>query len=303
MYIQTLKSEDETGNAELDNAVEIAGYSYDPNQDIFYSNLDPWQRSVGYCRLYDEASAPLGMILDCEPIYFEYNEKKWMIGLWKGQYDLVTGAEIGVYKEALDLDIFGFFKGTFYSAVSNSELLQMSYTLNKNGKPLFTREGEHWWLTGFKLGEFSQPSELTLDINITFPDVIMRDAFVVGLKNTGYADEEFTKNGNTISLIFDTPYTPQVITRTAATDWIIQKKNQQLCLQYQKITGPYNNVQEKVKAIEELAPNLYEKIVRMGKSKQLYEYKTNLIVMILMALTVTVTGILLSSHLIANSDN
>jgi len=303
MYIKTLKSEDETGNAELDNAVEIAGYSYDPNQDIFYSNLDPWQRSVGYCRLYDEASAPLGMILDCEPIYFEYNEKKWMIGLWKGQYDLVTGAEIGVYKEALDLDIFGFFKGTFYSAVSNSELLQMSYTLNKNGKPLFTREGEHWWLTGFKLGEFSQPSELTLDINITFPDVIMRDAFVVGLKNTGYADEEFTKNGNTISLIFDTPHTPQVITRTAATDWIIQKKNQQLCLQYQKITGPYNNVQEKVKAIEELAPNLYEKIVRMGKSKQLYEYKTNLIVMILMALTVTVTGILLSSHLIANSDN
>ncbi len=37
-----------TGNAELDKAIEIAGYSYDPKQDIFYSTMDPWQRNVGY---------------------------------------------------------------------------------------------------------------------------------------------------------------------------------------------------------------------------------------------------------------
>jgi len=58
-----------TGNDELDKAIEIAGYSYDPKQDIFYSTMDPWQRDIGYCRLYDELAAPLGMIIDCEPIY------------------------------------------------------------------------------------------------------------------------------------------------------------------------------------------------------------------------------------------
>src|SRR5665647_1009964 len=103
MSVQIIKSKDETvtwrngavfnvvpegtGSDELDKAIEIAGYSYDQKQDIFYSTMDPWQRDIGYCRLYDELAAPLGMITDCEPIHFEYLEKKWMIGFWKGQYD------------------------------------------------------------------------------------------------------------------------------------------------------------------------------------------------------------------------
>jgi len=45
--------------------------------------------------LYDEAAAPLGMIVDCEPIHFEYKGKRWLIQFWKGQYDLPTGAEVG----------------------------------------------------------------------------------------------------------------------------------------------------------------------------------------------------------------
>ncbi|HUS89877.1 MAG TPA: DUF4474 domain-containing protein, partial [Desulfosporosinus sp.] len=155
MSVQIIESKDETvtwrngdefsvvpegtGNDELDKAIEIAGYSYDQKQDIFYSIMDPWQRDIGYCRLYDELAAPLGMIIDCEPIHFEYLEKKWMIGFWKGQYDLVTGAEIGVYTRAVDLNILGFFSGAYYDCVSNTDLLKMSYTLKKNGNTLFTR--------------------------------------------------------------------------------------------------------------------------------------------------------------------
>jgi len=260
-----------TGNDELDKAIATAGYSYDPKQDIFYSNMDPWQREIGYCRLYDEAAAPLGMIIDCEPIHFEYLDKKWMIGFWKGQYDLVTGAEIGVYTGARDLTILGLFSGAYYSCASNSDLLRMSYTLKKNGKTLFTREGDHWWLTGFKLGEFSDPSELTMDITITLHNVIMRDAFVHGLWNAGYSLDEFTRDGDTISFTFGIPHTPPPTTRTKAIDWIMQKKNEQLCIKYQDITGTSNNIQDKVKAVEELAPDIYAKIIKIGKSKQLYE--------------------------------
>jgi len=211
------------------------------------------------------------MIIDCEPIYFEYLEKKWMIGFWKGQYDLVTGAEIGVYTKAVDLKILDYFSGAYYDCVSNTDLLEMSYTLKKNGLTLFTREGKHWWLTGFKLGEFSNPSELTLAINITFHNVAMRDAFVSGLWKAGYTLDEFARDGNTISFTFGIPHTSQPITRTPTTDQIIQRKNQLLCKKYQAITGKSNNLQDKVEAIKDQAPEMYDKIIRTGKSKPLYE--------------------------------
>ena len=260
-----------TGNDELDNAIAMAGYAYDPKQDIFYSTMNPWQRNIGYCRLYDEAAAPLGMIIDCEPIHFKYHEKEWMIGFWKGQYDLVTGAEIGVYTRAVDRNIHGFFNGAYYDCVSDIDRLNMSYTLKKNGNTLFTRTGEHWWLTGFKVGEFSEPSDLTMEITITLHNVMMRNAFVTGLWDAGYPLDGFRTNGATVSFTFSSPHTTPPATRTSATDRILQRKNQLLCEKYQDITGSSTNLQDKVKAIEALAPEMYDKLIRTGKSKQSYE--------------------------------
>ena len=74
-----------------------AGFQLDHSQNIFYSKITAWQRRFGYCRLYDEAAAPLGMIIDCEPIYFTYDGRQWLIEFWKGQYGMTTGAEMGVY--------------------------------------------------------------------------------------------------------------------------------------------------------------------------------------------------------------
>jgi len=265
------RAAESTGNEELDNAIEVAGYAYDSKQDIFYSTLNPWQRDIGYCRLYDEAAAPLGMIIDCEPITFKYHEKEWLIGFWKGQYDLVCGGEIGVYTRAVDRNIRGFLNGAYYDCVTDTDLLEMSYTLKKNGNTLFTRTDKHWWLTGFKLGEFSEPSELTMDISVTLHNVMMRNAFVTGLWDAGYPLNDFKTNGSTVSFTFDHPHTPPPVTRTPATDRIIQKKNQLLCEKYQEITGSSNTIQEKVKAVEELSPEMYSKVIRTGKSKQSYE--------------------------------
>ncbi|ADY55868.1 hypothetical protein Sgly_1568 [Syntrophobotulus glycolicus DSM 8271] len=257
-------------NDELTKAVEIAGYSYDTTQDIFYSAMDAWQRKFGYCHLYDEAAAVMGMIVDCEPVYFQYGGKKWLIEFWKGQYDLVTGCEVGVYIEAFNLKIPGVFNGTFYDCAGDDDLLQISYCCKKKGRILFTREGKHWWLTGFKLGEFSEPSELMMDISITLKDKIMCKAFVAGLKKTGYSDKEFFVNGNTVRLIFHRPRTPQPITRTRSTDRLIQTKNEYLCNLYQEITGAYDDMQDKMKAIEEKAPEIYDLIMNMGKGEKFY---------------------------------
>jgi hypothetical protein len=263
---------DTADKKELDEIYSIAGYAYDSKQDLFYSILNPWQRKFGFCRLYDEAAAPLGMILDCEPIYFDYNGKKWLIEFWKGQFDLPTGGEVGIYNtDGQELNIPGFFNGTFYHSAKDEELLWMSFTLKKNGKVLFTRGGRHWWLTGFRLGEFSQPSELSMEIIITFKGWLMCSAFIKGLRNAGYSQREFKRYGNTVKITFDKPHAKQPTTRTKATDAIIQAKNKLLCDLYNEITRGCVTMEEKLKAIKEKEPELYSHIIGMGRPKKLYK--------------------------------
>jgi hypothetical protein len=250
----------------IDKGIEIAGYGYDPDQDIFYCNMNPWQRNMGYSRLYDEGSAPFGMILDCEPIYFKYGGKLWLIELWKGQYDLNTGCEVGVYTtEESSLDTPEMHKFIFYNCASNEDRLTMSFSLYKNGEQLFSRDDKHWWLSGFKLGEYSEPSELTMELSITLKDQTMCNAFVEGLKNTGYSEKEISIKGNNVSLTFDKPYTPQPITRTPETDRIIQVKNKLLCDKYNDIAKVYDNLKDKINAIKKQAPEIYEEIVDKAK--------------------------------------
>jgi hypothetical protein len=258
-------------SSELDKLIAFTGYAYDPVQDIFYSTMNPWQRKFGYCRLFDQAAPLTGMIIDSEPIYFEYKGKQWMIGFWKGQYDYVTGGEVGVYTEGFKLKLPGIFSGIFYKSASDDELLDISFTLKKNGKKLFTREGKHWWLTGFKLGEFSEPRELSMDITITLSDEDMCRAFVDGLKKVGYTDRDLTIENNTVTFLFDTPRSPQPATRTRVTDWIIQRKNQLVCNMYQDITGSFTDIRDKLKALEEKSPSIYKRIIMIGRPRLSYE--------------------------------
>jgi hypothetical protein len=77
--------------------VDLAGFDYDPSQGIIYSKMYPLQRNFGYAYGYDAAALLMSAVIDCEPIFFDYDGKTWMIELWKGQYGLETGCEIGVY--------------------------------------------------------------------------------------------------------------------------------------------------------------------------------------------------------------
>lgn len=254
----------------LNKLIKFTGFQYEPEQDIFYSTMYPWQRRFGYCRLYDEAAAPMGMIIDSEPVCFNYKGKKWLIEFWKGQYDLTCGAEIGVYtsrsKSKTD-----FLSGAFYKSASNADRLDISYTLYKNGKKLFTRSGKHWWLTGFVLGEFAEPHELTMDASVTFKDYRMRKAFVNAMKKIGYSDNDLNINGNTVSFIFNKPYQPKPATRTSATDWAIQRKNEWMCSVYRKVTRGYDTVPDKLKAVQLYAPELLKEIIGLGKNKNVFE--------------------------------
>ena len=185
--------------------------------------------------------------------------------------DLTTGCEIGIYViEEPDLDIPGVLKGPFYHSISNEKCLQTSFSLKKRIK-YSSREDKHWWLTGFKLGEFSEPSELNMDLLITLKNKKMLNAFVEALNKVGYSEKEITVNSNIGRLTFDKARMLQPITRMAEIDEIIQMKNELLCDKYKEITGPYNNLPDKTMVIKEKEPEIYENIINIDKSRKLFK--------------------------------
>ena len=67
---------------QLNDLIAPFGFCYSPCQDIFTSRVDAWQREFGYCALYDQAAPFAQMVIDCEPVYFDYEGRTWLIELW-----------------------------------------------------------------------------------------------------------------------------------------------------------------------------------------------------------------------------
>lgn len=161
-----------------DKTVQIlnaCGFEYDEKQGIYYSSVNPWQKGFGFNVVYDMSAPLAGMYYDTERIYFQYDNKDWMIQLWKGQYGATSGAEIGVYNKTDKI--------MQYDCVSEEEFLEMSFDFYNQGEYVFSRGPEkHWWLTGFKIFNAGVPILIDLDITIKFPTKSMADAFEGGLK-------------------------------------------------------------------------------------------------------------------------
>ena len=170
------------------------------------------------------AAIAMNMIIDCEPIFFDYDGKHWMIELWKGQYGLETGCEVGVYTRPIGSSGVGYAlldatigqrpgdsvpsHNLFYDCASDGDRLTLSATLNRDGQKLFTLGPElHWWLTGFKWGVYSDTSQLTVDVSITLKDAAMLQAFQGGIAGRNYPNMKV--NGTTVSFTFDKTYTTQ----------------------------------------------------------------------------------------------
>ncbi len=259
---------DREKRGKLNELLAPFGFAYDGRQDIFYSRTDSWQRKFGYGRIYDEAAAPMNMIIDCEPIYFDYDEKKWMIQFWKGQYGITTGGEAGVYylpEGILASDVLR--RELIYRCVEDEDTLRIQTILWKNGRRLYYRRGYHWWLTGFVLGEYSKPKELEMDIEITLKDSVMRDAFLSGLHKAGYENGEISYLGNTVWVHFAKPHTRQPVSRVRWFSYLKQRENRRNCKLYNQVTKDYTNAYDKILALKSRAPGLYEKWERMGRTR------------------------------------
>lgn len=257
--------------SELNRDLENAGFVYDRHRDVFYSNINCWQREMGYCHLYDEGSSGFNMVMHCEPVTFSYGNKRWLIELWKGQYGITTGGEIGIYNtDKEDIETDGF-TGTFYESAQNSEMMPMKFVLRKNGKVLFKCKAVHWWLTGFKLGEYSALDTLTMDAEIKFPNPSMRQAFINSLVGIGYQSHEFSVHKNKVTIHYTIPHTKQPLTRGSLQESIVQKTNEDNCRLYNQVTNKYKDTLDKLEYLKNIAPEVYELFIHSIYARGFYE--------------------------------
>lgn len=175
-----------------------AGFRYDKEQGIFYSESESWQRNFGFTPIYDAAAAFTGMYYDTMRIKFNYDNRDWMFQIWKGRYGITTGAEMGVYYKEPGADT------DFYACAENEDKVTMSFALYHGDELFMTRGPEpHWWLTGFKLFQMIAPQDLTLHATFFMEDAGMADALEESLKDLGFKkDINYQRLGLTMTIIW-----------------------------------------------------------------------------------------------------
>lgn len=257
----------------LNDLAEPFGFRYCTEQDIMTSRIDAFQKKFGYCSLYDKSALKFNMVFDCEPIYFNYENRTWMIELWKGQYGINVGAEIGVYYADRIIPPKQYAK-TLFHGVEETEMLQISMNLHYKGQPLFSLQDRHWWLTGFSMGDYCTPEDLVLEASFVFPNEEMKTCFVESLYRMGYHKCEISVCCDTVSVSFSLPHSRQyrLVCRVSAA--ISQWQNRAMLRLYQFATRPFTCTMDKILYLYFYLPIAFRHMLRFRKNrKQTYSKK------------------------------
>lgn len=189
---------------------QVLSYQYSYIDDYYYTNdKEAWQYNFGFGKIYDFVSPYILLEYDYIRVFFTYENKDWMLQMWKGQYGLIFyGGEIGIYNRPHSDD--GINEWTFFNCPAEEDWLNMEMTLwheelNGNWTREFTREyTKYWWCTGFKNGHLRQEEpadELRLTGRITLKDAEMTKLVVDGLKECGFGVSK-TKDGIGLDQIY-----------------------------------------------------------------------------------------------------
>lgn len=239
------------------------GFFYDEKQGVFTSRLDAWQRKQGYEDLFDRAATGLNMVLDAWPVHFDYEGRTWLIELWKGQYGINTGGEIGIY-HAKDIVPEVFYKTSHFDAAEDDEMPQMICRLERKGKELYRQNKEHWWLTGFQMGSFSKPSELRLTATLHFREQKMAVAFYRGLVRTGVPKEQYHICRNEVSIDMNhSPKTGRI--EKLHRIWVLFE-NRIFCRLFRIVTWPFKDTVDRMLFLYYLVPSCFRRMLHLKKN-------------------------------------
>ncbi len=182
---------------------QVLSYQYSYVDDYYYTNdKEAWQYDYGFGKIYDFVSPYILLEYDYIRVFFTYEDKDWMLQMWKGQYGLVFyGGEIGIYNRPHSED--GVNAWTMFNCPAEEDWLKMEMTLwheNTDGKwnREFTRAYDYyWWCTGFKNGHLRQEepaNELRLTGRITFKDSEMAQLVASGFEECGMVENSSKDN-------------------------------------------------------------------------------------------------------------
>ncbi len=170
---------------------KVLSYKYDPDGGYFYTDdKNCWQQNFGFNEGYD-SMAPLGMMnYDTVRVKFVYDNKEWLVQMWKGQYGYAfVGGEVGVYTRKIGSS------GTHYNCAKAEDWLNMEMAFvwdrshDGNYQTIFTRDyTKYWWCTGFVPGlETGAPrDQFRLITHITFESEEMANAFCQEFEKQGF---------------------------------------------------------------------------------------------------------------------
>ncbi len=169
-----------------------------PKEFIYNDDTSPdcTQRKFGYNVLYDAGAKLIDFSIETSRIKFNYDNKEYMVQLWKGQYisgDIGTvGGEVGFYTRPVGAkSAIG-----HYNCADESDWLYMELTVfwdedgNGTYEPQLTRKyAKHWWETGYVDGQLKNrkdSSPLRLLQRVTFKDEEQATLFEQALVKAGF---------------------------------------------------------------------------------------------------------------------
>lgn len=246
----------------LNEVAKPFGFYYENSQELFGSLLDAWQREQGYMAFYDRAAAGAGMVIDAWPVYFDFEGRTWLIEFWKGQYGINTGGEVGVY-HADEIVPPPLYRTTRFDAAEDKEMPKIECCLQKNDEILYEIKAHHWWLTGFRMGHFSKPSELCMMATVTFERSEMAQAFFEGLQKSGQPRSKFRICCNEVYVRMDFSRKVAAIRRLQRK--IVQCFNRLWCLLYRIVTHPFTDTKDRLLFLYYMMPFFFRRIFRCSK--------------------------------------
>ncbi len=177
-----------------------SGFNLNLSEMLVYATVNCWMRDFGFCYLYDVLanSMPVFFNYNTRRFKFEYNDLEYMIQIWKGNYTIANGGEVGVY--CRDKSKFG----SYYDCANDEQMLEMSMQILHGDKILVNKPLQlHWWVNGFNLGtRMYLPHTLTMKFSVVMTDEEMLNAFCKAIDEHYMGDVTYTVDGLTVNAIW-----------------------------------------------------------------------------------------------------
>ncbi len=165
-------------------------------------NALAYQRKFGFNKYYDMGAMFVNFYLQTIRAYFTYDNKDWLIELWKGEYAMATvGCEVGFYYREHNQSLLENPGADWllYKSVEDEDAMPVSmklwqYVKATDETPVMKIDYSKrncWWAADFETGVLEKHRDqttLVMVATIDFPTTKMRDLFTEQLDNKGFRE-------------------------------------------------------------------------------------------------------------------